>query len=119
MSKALCVKCGSRKDGAFVPCATCGLDPARHDGDRDLQTRSVLLSEPYSSASELAEAERRLKAGEPVAHDPARLASIAELLRTQRVPLLAPAKGGLLPIVWVPVLLAALVLGGVLYAFFA
>lgn len=116
MTQAVCVQCGSRKEGAFTPCAACGLDPAAH---RALQAKSVLLSHPHSSDRELAEAARRLAAKEPVAYDAERLAYIEEALRTQQTPLLAPAKGGLVPIVWVPVLLAALVVGLVLYTFFS
>jgi hypothetical protein len=116
MSNAVCVQCGSRKDGAFTPCTGCGLDPAGH---RELQGKSVLLSHPHSSEQELAEASRRLAAKQPVRYDPQRLASIEQELRTQQTPLLAPVKGGLVPIVWVPVLIAVLVLAVVLYAFFS
>ena len=119
MSQALCVRCGNRKDTAFSPCEACGLDPAAHDA-RDLQAKSVYLSDPHSSERERAEAERRLKAGLPFTYDAARLQYIAEQLRTQQTPvLLQPAKQGLPPIVWVPVALAAAVLATVLYAFFS
>jgi len=116
MTEAVCVQCGSRKDGAFTPCAACGLDPATR---RDLQAKSVYLSHPHASDRELAEAERRLKAGEPVAYDPARLRYIDESLRTQQTPVLAPVKGGVFPIVWVPVVLAVAVVALVLYVFFS
>ena len=116
MSQAVCVQCGSRKEGAFTPCTACGLDPAGH---RALQAKSVLLSHPHSSDRELAEASRRLAAKEPVAYDPERLAYIEQGLRTQQTPLLAPVKGGVVPIVWVPVAIAVGVLAVVLYAFFS
>jgi len=119
MSQALCVRCGKPKDSAFSPCAACGLDPAAHD-DRDLQAKSVYLSDPHSSERERAEAARRLEAGLPFTYDAARLQYIAEQLRTQQTPvLLQPAQKGLPPIVWVPVVLAAAVLATVLYAFFS
>ncbi|MBF5045755.1 hypothetical protein FGE12_25330 [Aggregicoccus sp. 17bor-14] len=116
MSDAVCVKCGSRKDGAFAPCAACGLDPAEH---RALQAKSLLLSAAHASPAELAEAERRLKAGQPVAYAPERLAALEEELRTQQTPLLQPAKRGLPPIVWLPVVVAAAVVSAILYAFFS
>ena len=118
MSQALCVRCGNRKDTAFSPCEACGLDPAAHDA-RDLQAKSLYLSDPHSSERERAEAERRLKAGLPFTYDAARLQYIAEQLRTQQTPLLQPARKGLPPIVWVPVVVAAAVLATVLYAFFS
>ena len=118
MSQALCVRCGNPKDAAFSPCTGCGLDPAAHDA-RDLQAKSVYLSDPHSSERERAEAERRLKAGLPFTYDAARLQYIADQLRTQQTPLLAPVKGGVVPIVWVPVAIALVVLAVVLYAFFS
>jgi hypothetical protein len=119
MSQALCVRCGAPKDAAFSPCEACGLDPAAQD-DRELQARSVYLSDPHSSERERAEAQRRLKAGLPFTYDAARLQYISEQLRTQQTPvLLRPAKAGLPPIVWVPVVIAAAVLATVLYAFFS
>lgn len=116
MSQAVCVQCGSRKEGAFTPCTACGLDPAAH---RELQAKSVLLSHPHSSDRELAEASRRLTAKQPVSYDPARLAELEQALRTQQTPLLAPVKGGVVPIVWVPVAIAVAVVAVVLYAFFS
>ena len=118
MSQALCVRCGTPKSAAFSPCEACGLDPAAHDA-RDVQARSLYLSDPHSSERERAEAERRLKAGQPFTYDAARLQYIAEQLRTQQTPLLQPAGKGLPPIVWVPVVVAAGVLATVLYAFFS
>ena len=56
---AVCHRCGARKRGPLVPCKACGVVPTR-------EARAVawLFSENHLTAPELAEAERRLRAGE-------------------------------------------------------
>lgn len=59
MSAAICFKCGSEKDDAFVPCAACRIVPTANS-DRAL---SLALSEHLSSKGELAQFARELRSG--------------------------------------------------------
>lgn len=59
MSAAICFKCGSEKDDAFIACLACGIAPTANS-DRAL---SLALSEHLSSKSELAQFAQELKSG--------------------------------------------------------
>jgi len=59
VSTAICYKCGSEKDDAFVSCAACGVVPTSNS-DRAL---SLALSGHVSSKDELAQFARELRSG--------------------------------------------------------
>ncbi|MCI0672680.1 MAG: hypothetical protein L0Y64_19715, partial [Myxococcaceae bacterium] len=103
MGLAICIRCGSKKERAFVACAGCGFDPAVSEGDREAQARSLLLSDAHMSPRELEDAGRALQAGRPYPYDAGQLAWLVQQLRTQPMPVIAPRKGLVLA-VWVPVL---------------
>jgi pantothenate kinase len=100
MTQAVCVRCGKSKVGAFTPCAGCGLDPAAHGTDRELQARSLLLTDRYYSAGELEALGRKLRAGEPVSYDAAQLAQLVEELKTQKLPIVSKSSPGCSVIAW-------------------
>jgi pantothenate kinase len=114
MTLAVCVRCGESKVGAFTPCARCGLDPAAHGTDRELQAKSLFLTDRFLPGGELEALGRKLRAGEPVAWDAARLAELVEELKTQKLPIVSKASPGCSVIGWamlgaVVVLVAGLV----------
>ncbi|WP_044890165.1 hypothetical protein [Myxococcus hansupus] len=103
MSLAVCVRCGNSKVGAFTPCSGCGLDPAAYGTDRELQARSMLLSDRYLPGGELEELGRKLRKGEPVTYDAGLLAQITEELRTQKLPILSRTSSGGSVVLWTAV----------------
>jgi hypothetical protein len=109
MTLAVCVRCGESKVGAFTPCARCGLDPAAHGTDRDVQAKSLLLTERYHPGGELEAIGRKLRAGEPVPFDAVQLAQVVEELKTQKLPIVSKTPPGCSVIGWA-LLGAALVL---------
>ncbi|AEI63338.1 hypothetical protein [Corallococcus macrosporus] len=112
MSLAVCVRCGNSKVGAFTPCAGCGLDPAAHGTERELQARSMFLTERYLPGGELEAMGRRIREGEPVTYDAGLLAQITEELRTQKLPIVSKVPTGLSIVVWTVVgVLLALAVG--------
>ncbi|NMO21485.1 hypothetical protein HPC49_31705 [Pyxidicoccus fallax] len=100
MTLAVCVRCGESKVGAFTPCARCGLDPAAHGTDRDLQAKSLLLTERFHPGGELEAIGRKIRAGEPVSYDAAQLAQLVEELKTQKLPIVSKASPGCSIIGW-------------------
>ncbi|MFP2923743.1 hypothetical protein ACLESO_00735 [Pyxidicoccus sp. 3LG] len=113
MTLAVCVRCGESKVGAFTPCARCGLDPAAHGTDRELQAKSLLLSDRFLPGGELEAIGRKLRAGEPVSYDALQLAQAVEELKTQKLPIVSKTAPGC-SIVWVLVGVAVAVVVGVL-----
>ncbi|NOK04113.1 MULTISPECIES: hypothetical protein [Myxococcus] len=103
MTLAVCVRCGNSKVGAFTPCTGCGLDPAAHGTERELQARSLLLTERYLPGGELEEIGRKIRKGEPVAYDAGLLAQITEDLRTQKLPIVSKSAPGCSVALWVVV----------------
>jgi len=57
---AICHRCGGDKRGPFVPCKACGYTPAGVD-----RQVAWLFSEHHLDPTELTEAARRLRAGDP------------------------------------------------------
>ncbi|NOJ80988.1 hypothetical protein [Myxococcus xanthus] len=100
MTLAVCVRCGNSKVGAFTPCTGCGLDPAAHGTERDLQARSLLLTERYLPGGELEEIGRKIRKGEPVAYDAGLLAQITEDLRTKKLPIVSKSSPGCSVALW-------------------
>ncbi|HZI13600.1 MAG TPA: hypothetical protein VE153_24680 [Myxococcus sp.] len=111
MTLAVCVRCGKSKMGAFIPCAGCGLDPAAHGTDRELQARSLLLTDRFFPAGELEALGRKLRAGEPVSFDASLIAQLVEELKTQKLPIVSKPSPGWSVIVWSVV--GAVVVGAV------
>lgn len=112
MTLAVCVRCGNSKVGAFTPCGGCGLDPAAHGTERELQARTLLLSERYLPGGELEEMGRKIRKGEPVSYDAGLLAQITEDLRTQKLPIISKSSPGLSVALWTVVgVLLALAMG--------
>ncbi len=101
MTLAVCVRCGKSKVGAFTPCPGCGLDPAAHGTDRELQARSLLLTDRFFPAGELEALGRKIRAGEPVSFDEAQLAQLVEELKTQKLPIVSKPAPGCSAIAWV------------------
>ncbi|AKQ69772.1 hypothetical protein A176_006684 [Myxococcus hansupus] len=97
------MRCGNSKVGAFTPCSGCGLDPAAYGTDRELQARSMLLSDRYLPGGELEELGRKLRKGEPVTYDAGLLAQITEELRTQKLPILSRTSSGGSVVLWTAV----------------
>lgn len=100
MTLAVCVRCGNSKVGAFTPCTGCGLDPAAHGTERELQARSLLLTERYLPGGELEEMGRKIRKGEPVSYDAGLLAQITEDLRTQKLPIVSKSSAGCSVALW-------------------
>lgn len=115
MTLAVCVRCGESKVGAFTPCARCGLDPAAHGTDRELQAKSLFLTDRFLPGGELEAIGRKLRAGEPVPYDAARLAELTEELKTQKLPIVSKTPAGCSVIGWVLVGAALLVAVGLLW----
>lgn len=59
MTKAICIKCGEEKSGAFVPCSACGYQP---NTDHDL-TYSMALSTHHQTESTLRALGSGIKSG--------------------------------------------------------
>ncbi|QSQ21059.1 hypothetical protein JY651_38580 [Pyxidicoccus parkwayensis] len=94
MTLAVCVRCGESKVGAFTPCARCGLDPAAHGTDKELQAKSLLLSDRFFPGGELEAMGQRIRAGQGVDFDSAKLAELLEELKTQKLPVVSKASPG-------------------------
>ncbi len=114
MTLALCVRCGKSKVGAFTPCPGCGLDPAAHGTDRELQARSLLLTDRFCSPGELEALGRKLRAGEPVSFDAGLMARAVEELKTQKLPIVSKAAPGC-SVVWAVVGVVLLLAVGLLW----
>jgi hypothetical protein len=115
MTLAVCVRCGESKVGAFTPCARCGLDPAAHGTDKELQAKSLLLTDRYFPGGELEAMGRKIRAGELVAFDSAKLAELVEELRTQKLPIVSKASPGCSIIGWALLGAAVLFVVGVVW----
>jgi hypothetical protein len=63
MTRAVCVRCGQGKAGAFARCLSCHYDPEKEG--KEAQARSLLLSDRYLTVSQLKEASERIRSGEP------------------------------------------------------
>jgi hypothetical protein len=63
MTRAVCVNCGQGKAGAFTRCVSCHYDPEKQG--KEAQARSLLLSDRYLTVSQLKEASRQIRSGEP------------------------------------------------------
>lgn len=66
MTKAVCLKCGELKFGAFLPCPQCRYRP---DDDESL-TKHLLVTDHYHSHETLETIAARVKAGKPIEFDP-------------------------------------------------
>ena len=115
MTLAVCVRCGESKVGAFTPCARCRLDPAAHGTDRDLQAKSLLLSDRFQSGGELEAIGRKLRAGEPVSYDAVQLAQLMEELRTQKLPIVSKTPAGCSVVGWALLGAALVLVAGLLW----
>ncbi|MBZ4419716.1 hypothetical protein [Myxococcus sp. RHSTA-1-4] len=100
MTLAVCVQCGESKVGAFTPCARCGLDPAAHGTDRELQAKSLLLTDRFHPGGALEALGRKLRAGELVSFDAEQLAQLVEELKTQKLPIVSKTPAGCSIIGW-------------------
>ncbi|MSP54973.1 MAG: hypothetical protein EXR69_05120 [Myxococcales bacterium] len=58
---AICIRCGGAKELALARCPECGLVPIA-----DERAHSLLASSRFLGAPELAEVQRRIRAGEPL-----------------------------------------------------
>lgn len=115
MTLAVCVRCGESKVGAFTPCARCGLDPAAHGTARELQAKSLLLTDRFLSGGELESMGQRIRSGQGVDFDAAKLAEVVEELKTQKLPIVSKASPGCSVIGWVLLCGALLFVVGVLW----
>ncbi|MDR5728592.1 MAG: hypothetical protein RB191_14295 [Terriglobia bacterium] len=70
MTIAICIQCGTRKFGAFSPCATCGFTPTTSTE----QAKSVLLSDHHHTRDELDQLGSIIQSGDPVVYDAPALA---------------------------------------------
>jgi hypothetical protein len=59
VTKAICQKCGGDKTGSFVPCPSCGFDPATDDE----LIAALLLSDHYQDEETLEDNRARIHAG--------------------------------------------------------
>jgi ribosomal protein L40E len=67
---AICIQCGTRKFGAFSPCAKCGFTPTASAE----QAKSVLLSDHHHTRDELDQLGRTIQSGHPIVYDATALA---------------------------------------------
>ncbi|MFC1678953.1 hypothetical protein ACFL2T_01945 [Elusimicrobiota bacterium] len=66
MTRAVCLKCGEFKIGAWSPCRKCGFSPE----DEESITRHKLATDHFFSPKELEAISERVKAGEEVQFPP-------------------------------------------------
>jgi hypothetical protein len=78
MTMAVCLRCGSEKFGAFVPCADCNYTPATAED----QAKSMILTDHFLGPSSLREAASAIKTGETVSFPADRLRSMIERIET-------------------------------------
>jgi hypothetical protein len=74
MTAAVCLQCGATKFGALVRCRSCGYEPKEEDD----KAKSVLLSDHYLSAADLANISERIKGGQGVTFDPTSVQKLIE-----------------------------------------
>ncbi|MFP2903617.1 hypothetical protein ACLESD_00790 [Pyxidicoccus sp. 3LFB2] len=115
MTLAVCVRCGESKVGAFTPCARCKLDPAAHGTDRELQAKSLFLTDRFLPGGELEAIGRKIRSGEPVTYDAARLAELTEELKTQKLPIVSKTPAGCSVIGWALLGAALVLVAGLLW----
>jgi len=76
MTLAVCIKCGTEKFGAWVPCPFCGFNPTT----RIDRAKSLMLSDHHYPAEELRSFGMLIERGKQIAYDPINLAYCAESL---------------------------------------
>jgi hypothetical protein len=99
MTLAICWKCGSRKVGALSACSSCGAFPTVASD----QAKSILLSDHYRDADELAQAGQQIASGGTVAFDDGEVERL-----TQAVAKVPPLPIGCQIAVWVPIVVLLL-----------
>lgn len=75
MTRAVCVNCGQGKVGAFARCLSCHYDPEREG--KEVQARSLLLSDRYLTVSQLKQAGERIRSGAGYPFDEAEVGEVA------------------------------------------
>jgi hypothetical protein len=83
MTRAICLKCGEGKIGAYSPCPACGYDPA--SGGDEALAKSVILSDHYLSIADLQFLAKRLRTGQPITFPAAELEKIMALKPSERL----------------------------------
>ena len=75
MTRAVCVRCGQGKVGAFARCLSCHYDPEKEG--KEVQARSLLLSDRYLTVGQLKEAAERIRSGAGYSFDEAEVGAVA------------------------------------------
>jgi hypothetical protein len=70
MTIAICIQCGTRKFGAFSPCAKCGFTPTSSTE----QAKSVLLSNHHHTRDEIDQLCKMIQSGHAIVYDASVLA---------------------------------------------
>jgi len=108
VTRAVCVNCGQGKVGAFTRCVSCHYDPEKEG--KEVQARSLLLSDRYLTLGQLKEAGERIRSGEGYPFDEAEVGEVAGKLPDRatnaRVGLLIGAVVALIAIVLVVFVIA-------------
>ena len=80
MTRAICQKCGDDKTGSFVPCPSCGFDPATDDE----LIAALLLSDHYQDEETLEDNRVRIRAG--------KILRVPDEIREQFLPVIQEVK---------------------------
>ncbi|MEM1099609.1 MAG: hypothetical protein AAGH92_12570 [Planctomycetota bacterium] len=111
MTVAICIRCGTQKFGALIPCRDCGFTPESPED----QAKSLALSDHNLPLDQLNAISQRIRVGEPPTFDEASLQQLTNEL--SELPSMKPPIGCAIA-VWVPFVVMLLLFGVLGWALF-